>query len=169
MKKSLIIALCCITVLFTACKKEKPYEKFIGDYYGSAMLNGTLSISAAGMSLNRDIEQTFPMGITLSAGTADNILVMTYTPEGEDEIYTVNGTINEDQVTFEPVLVNENIEGVDVNLTLNLSGSIANNIFALTGNFSGNGNISLLEQPIPLPFTVTGTVSGNLNKTVTEQ
>ena len=39
MKKHLIIALCCLAALFTACNKEKPNEKFIGDWYGDGIVN----------------------------------------------------------------------------------------------------------------------------------
>ena len=45
MKRSLIIALCCLSVLFAACNKEKPYEKFIGDYEGSGTINGTITVN----------------------------------------------------------------------------------------------------------------------------
>lgn len=161
--------MCCLTVLFAACKKEKPYEKFIGNYNGSALMNGTLSMSVAGTSVNREFEQTFPLDITLGAGSEDNKLVMTYMPEGQNEIYTAIGTINEDKVTFDPVVVKETIEGTEVNLTLNMNGTIAGTIFSLNGDFSGNGNITILEQPLPFPFTVTGTVTGNLNKKVDVQ
>ena len=168
MKKNLFIAMCCITVLCAACKKEKPYEKFIGSYNGSALVEGTISYSFGGTSLSNDIKQTLPMAIDLSAGDADNRLVLTYTPEGLNETYTATGTINEDKVTFDPVVVKETIEGKDINLTLNMNGIISGTIFSLNGDFSGNGNISILEQPIPLPFTATGTITANLDKLLEE-
>ena len=168
MKRNMFIAMCCITVLFAACKKEKPYEKFIGSYNGSALVEGTISYSIGSTSLSNDIKQTLPMAIDLSAGDSDNRLVLTYTPEGQNEIYTATGTINEDKVTFDPVVVKETIEGKDVNLTLNMNGTIVGTVFSLKGDFSGNGNINILEQPLPFPFTVTGTVTANLDKLLNE-
>lgn len=168
MKKSLIIAMCCITVLFAACKKEKPYEKFIGNYNGSALVKGTLSIGSGGTSLTQDIEQTFPMLISLSAGDADNKLVLTYAPEGQEETFTATGTITDDKVVFDPIHIIYEIEGSPVDLTINMNGALAGSIFAMDGTFNGSGNLNIAGQPIPIPFTVTGTVNANLNKLLTE-
>lgn len=168
MKKSLIIAMCCITVLFAACKKEKPYEKFIGSYNGSALVSGTISIGSGGTSLNQDIEQAIPMAIGLSAGDADNRLVLTYTPDGQEETFTATGTITDEKVVFDPIQIEQEIEGTLVDVTLNLNGALNGNIFALNGTFNGSGNIIIMEQPLPFPFSVTGTISANLNKLLTE-
>lgn len=160
--------MCCITVLFAACKKEKPYEKFIGSYEGSALLKGTVSISMGGMSLNQDMENTMPMAVSLTAGNADNKLVMTYTPKDQDETYTVIGTITDDKVDFEPVQIEQKIEGSTVKLTIDMNGTLVGAIFVLNGTFTGNGNITILEQPLPVPFTAKGTISANLNKLLEE-
>ena len=160
--------MCCITVLFAACKKEKPYEKFIGNYNGSALVKGTLSIGSGGTSLTQDIEQTFPMLISLSAGDADDKLVLTYTPEDQQETFTAIGTIKDDKVVFDPIQIEQVIEGSVVNLTLNLNGALAGSIFALNGTFNGSGNLTISGQPLPIPFTATGTINANLNKLVTE-
>lgn len=168
MKKSLIIAMCCITVLFAACKKEKPYEKFLGNYNGSALVNGTVTIGSGSTTLNKDIEQTFPMTISLSAGEADNKLVLTYIPDEQQETFTATGTITNDKVVFDPIQVNQVIEGSAIDITLNLEGTLTGNIFAMNGTFNGDGNVSIAGQLIPIPFTTTGTVTANLNKLVNE-
>ena len=168
MKKSLIIAMCCITVLFAACKKEKPYEKFLGNYNGSALVNGTVTIGSGSTTLNKDIEQTFPMTISLSAGEADNKLVLTYIPDEQQETFTATGTITNDKVVFDPIQVNQVIEGSAIDITLNLNGTLTGNIFAMNGTFNGDGNVSIAGQLIPIPFTTTGTVTANLNKLVNE-
>ena len=36
--------MCCITVLCAACKKEKPYEKFVGDYKGNCLIDPTITM-----------------------------------------------------------------------------------------------------------------------------
>jgi hypothetical protein len=168
MKKTLIIAMCCITVLFASCKKEKPYEKFIGSYEGDALLKGTVSVSMGGTSLNKDLENPVPMVVSLTAGDADNKLVMTYTPEDQDETYTVIGTITDDQVAFDPVQIEQEIEGSTVKLTIDMDGVLAGTIFVLNGTFTGNGNITILDLPTPVPFTASGTISANLNKLIEE-
>lgn len=169
MKKTFILALCCISLVFAACKKEKPYEKFIGSYEGSALLRGTVSFNMGSMgSFVQDIENTFPMDITLSAGNADNKLVMTYTPDDQSETYTATGTITDDQVVFDPIEVEQEIEGALISLTLDLEGTLSGNIFALSGTFNGDGNLTIADYPLPIPYSVTGTVSANLDKLVVE-
>lgn len=169
MKKVFIIALCCISLVFAACKKEKPYEKFIGSYEGSALLKGTVSFDVVGVgSFEQDIENTFPMDITLSAGSADDKLVMTYTSEDQSETFTATGTITDDQVDFDPVQIKQEIEGSLVSLTLDMEGTLTGNIFALSGTVDGEGNITMMEYPLPIPFGITGTISANLDKLVVE-
>lgn len=160
--------MCCITVLFAACKKEKPYEKFVGNYNGSALVNGTVTIGSGSTTLNKDIEQTFPMTMSLSAGEADNKLVLTYIPDEQQETFTATGTITNDKVVFDPIQVNQVIEGSAIDITLNLEGTLTGNIFAMNGTFNGDGNVSIAGQIIPIPFTTTGTVTANLNKLVNE-
>ena len=80
MKKALIIAACCLTVLFTACNKEKPNEKFVGDWYGTGIVNGTMTMTMP--VYGQEYVQEFnnieiPMDINLAAGEAKNEVVLT--------------------------------------------------------------------------------------------
>ena len=81
MKKHLIIALCCLAALFTACNKEKPNEKFIGDWYGNGVANVTLTMTVpTGGSYSQEFNNiTVPMSINLAAGETKDQVIFTYT------------------------------------------------------------------------------------------
>ena len=163
MKKTLIIALCCLAVVFTACNKEKPYEKFIGDYEGSGLVNGKMII--AGGLYSQDFNDiAIPMKINLSAGDADNKVVLTYINDELDETYTATGTITDNSVDFDPVTVNTTIESYVVNATLDMDGTLAGNILTLNGVVTGGG--TFIDGGLSLNYTIEGTMTGNLNKMV---
>ena len=165
MKKHLIIALCCLTALFTACNKEKPNEKFIGDWYGDGVANITLTISLPTGSYNQELNNiTVPMSINLAAGESKDQVIFTYTNEEVHETYTTKGTVKNSEVDFEPITVNMSIQGSTVTATLDLKGILSSNEdeLALNGSMSGQGNYA--EGGLSLPYTATGTITANLHR-----
>ena len=168
MKKTLIIALCCLSVLFTACNKEKPYEKFIGDWYGNGIVKGTMTMnipSIPGGSMDHNLDNiAIPMSIKLSAGEAKNEVILTYTNDEVNETYTTKGVINGNDVDFEPVNINMTVEATTIHATLDLMGTLneRDDILALNGTLSGNGTVG--DGGVSIPFTATGTVTANLNR-----
>ena len=164
MKKTLIIALSCLIVLLAACNKQNPNEKFIGDYSGSGIVNGTISFDYGTTHVDQDIaDMAIPMAINLAAGEAKNEVIMTYTNEDVEETYTAKGIVSDYDVAFDPITIRQIIDGTYVNLTLNLEGTLLEKegILKLNGDIKGNGNMINLGD---IPFTVTGTVTANLNK-----
>ena len=106
MKKALAIILCVVAVCFASCNKEKPNQKFIGSYQGNSIVN--LTISALGQTLPFD-SITANVAMEITAGSADDKIVANFTVENETR--TLNGTVNNDEISFEPLTVKENIEG----------------------------------------------------------
>ena len=165
MKKSLVIALCCITVLFAACKKEKPNEKFIGDYKGSCLVDPTVTMEnplIPGQTITQEIDDiTIPMEVTISAGAEDDQIVLTYKPEGQDRTYTFNGTINKNNVVdFGIVNLNETYDGYTVNASVDMTGTLVERVFSLTGTINGTATTPLFEVPV----NITGDMTAVLNK-----
>ena len=163
MKKTIIIAMCCLTVLFAGCKKEKPYERFIGEYEGSGIINGTMSVLTFNQNFN---DVAIPIKISLSAGDADNQVVMTYINEELSETYTATGTITNNDVDFDPVEVNTMIENYVVNASLDMSGSLTGTSLTLNGAVTGGGTYT--DGGLQLPYTIQGTMTGTVNKIVEE-
>lgn len=166
MKKHLIIALCCLAALFTACNKEKPNEKFIGDWYGDGVANITLTLTLPnGSSYNQELNNiTVPMSINLAAGESKDQVIFTYTNEEVHETYTTKGTVKNSEVDFDPINVNMSIQGSTVTATLDLKGILSSNEdeLALNGSVSGQGNYA--EGGLSIPYNATGTITANLHR-----
>ena len=122
MKKALAIILCVVAVCFASCNKEKPNQKFIGSYQGNSIVD--LTISALGQTLPFD-SITANVAMEINAGSADDKVVANFTIENETR--TLNGTVNNDEISFEPLTVKENIEGSQIDITINLNGNKVNN------------------------------------------
>ena len=169
MKKTLIIALCCITVLFAACKKEKPYEKFVGEYLGQVLITGTMNVPL--FNYNQELtDQPFNLNFTLTQGTTDDQVILSYQPEGQNEIYTTTGIITNNFVDFEPINIETDVDQSHVKATFDFEGNLVDNSqLALSGTITGDGTIQTQDIPIPTPFTVNGTAKGTLIKQVEPQ
>ena len=164
MKKALAIILCVAAVCFASCNKEKPNQKFIGSYQGNSIVD--LTISALGQTLPFD-SITANVAMEITAGSADDKIVANFTVENETR--TLNGTVNNDEISFEPLTVKENIEGSQIDITINLNGNkVNNNTLNLNGNITGSGTIVIEDFPTPIPATITGTINGTLNKLLAE-
>ena len=166
MKRTLIIALCCLTALLAACNKEKPNEKFIGDWYGNGVANVTLTMTVpTGGSYSQEFNNiTVPMSINLTAGETKDQVIFTYTNEEVHETYTTKGIVKNNDVDFDPISVNMTVEGTTVTATLDLKGilSTSGDVLALNGTVSGQGNYA--EGGLFIPYTATGTITANLNR-----
>lgn len=167
MKKALAIILCVVAVCFASCNKEpeeKPNQKFIGSYQGNSIVD--LTISAFGQTLPFD---SIPANVAMeiNAGSADDKVVANFTIENETR--TLNGTVSNDEISFEPLTVKENIEGSQIDITINLNGNkVNNNTLNLNGNITGSGTIVIEDFPTPISATITGTINGTLNKLLAE-
>ena len=161
MKRTFIIALCCLTALLAACNKEKPYEKFVGDYEGSGLINGTMTVLTFEQEFN---DVAIPMKINLAPGDADNKVILTYINDELEETYTATGTITNNDVDFDPVTINSVVESYIVNATLDMTGSLAGTALTLNGTVKGGGTYT--DGGLTLPYTIKGTVAGTVNKIV---
>ena len=180
MKKILFIAMCCITVLFAACKKDnpveqvKPNEKFVGCYNGTSWVNGKIFVTnpmSPETPMTQDIDSLdLSMSFDIAAGDADNKVVMTAKPENQEETYTVNGTVSDNNVEFEAFTIErdfaeDQITGT-MSATLVMSGTLSGNTLNVVGTITGNGTTTSV---ITLPFTLEGDMTGTFTKVVTEE
>ena len=165
MRKTVFIAMFFIAALFVACNKEKPYEKFVGAYTGTVLLEGTVNL-ATPVPSSVPSEVTLPLDINLQAGDADDKLKLVFSQENEDQNYVVEGTVSGNTVVFEPFVLKKDIDGSEVDITLNMDGTLEGITLSLSGTFSGSGN--KLVSTMLVPFTVDGTVTGTLDKLLAE-
>ena len=170
MKKTLLIALCSLAVLFAACKPEPDPEpvdyapNYVGDYLGQY----TLTITS--MNNQTQTGMSFPIegiGMTITKGEETNAITASVTV-GNETHYT-NGTATAEKATFETVhLVIDETHQISnpyiFNLDLLMEGTKAvSDTLNITGSFSGNGSATIMGQEQVFE-EVSGTLTGKLVK-----
>lgn len=170
MKKTLLIALCSLAVLFAACKPEPDPEpvdyapNYVGDYLGQF----TLTITS--MNNQTQTGMSFPLegiGMTITKGEETNAITASVTV-GNETHYT-NGTATAEKANFETVhLVIDETHQISnpyiFNLDLLMEGTKAvSDTLNITGSFSGNGSATIMGQEQVFE-EVSGTLSGKLVK-----
>ena len=172
MKKTLIIALCCLAVLFVACKKPveptpEPVDhtpNYVGNYIGQFTLTITSMNNQAQSSLSFPIDG---IGMDITKGEEDNAITAMVTV-GNESHYT-NGTTSAEKAEFETVhLVIDEMHQISnpylFNLDLLMEGTKANSdTLNIIGTFSGDGSASIMGQE-QVFNEVSGTINGKLVK-----
>ena len=164
MKKSLLtVAFCCIVMLFASCKKEAANEKFIGTYNGQATFSATIIATGIGEIPST---RTAEISMSIAAGDADNRVVATITTVGEEETepFVINGTVEGTKIDFDDYNRTETAEGTTITAEGDFVATLNGNVLTLDGELEGFGTIAMEELPMPIPITVKGTITGDLNK-----
>lgn len=175
MKKTLIIALCCIAVAFASCKKTPadptpidptPSEdvnyapSFVGDYIGSYNFAIT-SMNNQPQTLSFLMDNII---MKITEGSEDNTITATVTVDNETRQTT--GKTAKERIDFDFVhlTIDKPDQGYKFALDLKMEGVKADNgILKVTGTFTGtgefffNGVTNVLDE-------VSGTLEGDLVK-----
>ena len=175
MKKTFIIALCCLVAVMAACKK-KPVEPtpdpeptnyaelYVGNYVGS------FALTVLTMNEQAVTNFTFPIdsiGMNITEGDEENAITATVTVE--NETHQTTGTATKDKANFDPVhLVIDETHQLSkpylLHLDLQMEGNKAeSDTLYITGSFTGNGVITFNNVENILD-EVSGTLSGKLVK-----
>ena len=166
MKKTLLIALCSLAVIFTACKKPEPTPvvpvdyttNYVGDYLGQFTLTIT-SMNNQPQTVSIPIDS---IRMDIAKGTEANAITATLTID--NEAYEAQGTATEQKIQFNPVHLTLVKPDFSIVCDINLEGSpIVNDTLSLTGDFAGRGTAMIMgtEQQFD---EVSGTVIGKLVK-----
>lgn len=169
MKKTLIIALCCLVAVLAACKK-KPIEPtpepdpepidYAINYVGSYLGQFTLTV----LTMNNEpvTNMSFPIeGIKISIAKGEEFNSVTATVTVENEVRQTTGTATEAKANFEVVhlIVDKPEQGYSLDLNIQMEGSKAeNDNLNFSGSFTGNGYISFAGET-----QILDEVSGNLS------
>lgn len=170
MKKTLIIALCCIVALMTACKK-KPVEptpepdpvNYAEQYVGSYLGSFTLTI----LSMNNEAvtNMSFPIdNIGMDITMGEEINAITATVSVDDETRYTNGIASEEKADFETVhlVIDKPDQNYMFNLDLKMEGyKPSTDTLNIVGTFTGNGTFEILGETQILD-EVSGTLIGEL-------
>ena len=172
MKKTLLIALGCLAVLFTACKKPvEPTPESIDytpNYVGNYLGQFTLTIT----SMNNQPQSGlgFPIdgiGMDITKGEEANAITAMVTV-GNESHYT-NGTATAEKADFQTVhlVIDETHQVMNpyiFNLDLLMEGTKAtSDTLNIVGSFSGDGSATIMGQE-QVFNEISGTLSGKLVK-----
>lgn len=168
MKKTLIIALSCLVVLFAACKK-KPVEptpvdytaNYVGNYMGQFTLTITSMNNSAVSNMSFPID-SIKMGI--AKGTETNAITATVTVDNES--HQTSGTATADKADFGTVhlVIDKPDQHYSFNLDLKMEGSkAASDTLNIVGSFTGKGSAEIMGQE-QIFDEVSGTLNGKLLK-----
>jgi hypothetical protein len=169
MKKRIIIALCSLALLFTACKPDEPTPvDYTPNYVGS--YNGQFSFTITSLNNQPQSNMTFPIegiGMDITKGEEDNEITATVTVDNESQQTT--GTAMADKADFETVnvIVDKPDQNYYFNLNLKMEGTKESDTLDVVGTFSGSGKATLptLQGMVEQQFNeVSGTLSGKLVK-----
>ena len=171
MKKTLLIALGCLAVLFTACKKPvEPTPESIDytpNYVGNYLGQFTLTITSMN---NQPTSMGFPIddiGMDITKGEEANAITAMVTV-GNESHYT-NGTATAEKADFETVhlVIDETHQVMNpyiFNLDLLMEGTKAtSDTLNIVGSFSGDGSATIMGQE-QVFNEISGTLSGKLVK-----
>ena len=168
MKKTLIIALSCLIVLFAACKK-KPVEPtpvdYTANYVGNYMGQFTLTITS--MNNSAVSNMSFPIDsikMDIAKGTETNAITATVTVDNES--HQTSGTATADKADFGTVhlVIDKPDQHYSFNLDLKMEGSkAASDTLNIVGSFTGKGTAEIMGQE-QIFDEVSGTLNGKLLK-----
>lgn len=170
MKKTLLIALCCITVLFAACKK-KPVEPtpeptdYTVNYVGNYLGQFTFTIT----SLNNQVQNSlsFPIdSLQLDIAKGEDASTVIATMTVDNETHQTTGTATEEKADFESIHLNIDKPDQHYSFSLDLkmeSAPVQNDTLHIIGSFSGSGSAEIEGQVFPFE-EVSGTINGLLKK-----
>ena len=172
MKKTLIIALCCLVAVMAACKK-KPVEptpdpepiNYAEQYVGSYL--GSFDFTILTMNNEAVTNMTFPIDnitMNIAEGEGENAITATVTVDNETRQTT--GTAIEEKANFETVhiIIDKPDQGYRFDLDLKMEGNkMAADSLNIAGTFTGNGTFVFMGETNILD-EVSGNVNGQLGK-----
>jgi hypothetical protein len=166
MKKALLVIMCCVALVFCSCNKEEANEKFVGTFSGKTTATATVIFPQ--LSMSETMDEEFYLTMVIAAGEESDQVIATCS--FEDEAFTLNGTVDGDNVDFETIStnINESVDGmsIQVSTSIDLNGTLISNGLSLNGTIEGDGSVSTPVSGVSIssPITIEGTIAGNLAK-----
>lgn len=167
MKKTFIIALCCMALSFAACKPEPTpenvdyTEKYVGHYIGD------FDLTIATIDNEAITPMTFPVpGISMifTKGDIDNTITATVTVDNETRQTT--GKTSADKIDFDAVdlSIDKPDQGYTVELKLKMEGiKTGDNSLEITGDFKDGHGVIVFGQENQFD-EASGSIKGELVK-----
>ena len=169
MKKEIVITLCCLVVLFAACKKPVEPTPTPVDYAPNYVGNyiGELTLTINSMNNQAVSNMAFPIdGIGMDITKGQDINAITATVTVDNESHQTTGTATADKADFGSVhlIIDKPDQNYYFNLDLVMEGTKADSdTLLIVGTFSGDGSATIMGQE-QVFNEVSGTINGKLAK-----
>lgn len=172
MKKTLIIALCSLAVMFAACKKpvEPTPVDYTANYVGNYMGQFTLTITS--MNNTPQSSLSFPIDsirMNIAKGTETNAITATVTVD--TETHQTSGIATAEKADFEALhfVIDKPDQQYVFHLDLVLEGTKPTaDSLNIIGSFSGNGR-AVVPTPQGMQEVVCDEVSGTIGGRLLKQ
>lgn len=170
MKKTLIIALSCLAILFAACHKPDeptPVDPTPVDYTANYVGNylGQFTLTVTSMNNQPQSSLSFPIdsiSMDIAKGTEMNAIMATM--HIDNETYQATGTATAEKTDFGSIHLDLDKPDFTLNLDLRLEcGPLQKDTLNFTGDFTGHGTIMFMGQEQVFD-EMSGNVNGNLGK-----
>jgi hypothetical protein len=156
------------TKSFNIVYEEKPNAKFLGEYQGNVLFNGTMEASVAGMDpIQQEVtDNETPVILSITEGETVDEVVVVFNVNGQES--TVTGTVEGDKViialTDVPYSFNYQMNGLSISPTmvmnLNLTATLVDDQLMLDGTCHGDGEVNVFFATGTI--TIDGTIGGSL-------
>ena len=164
MKKTLIIALCCIIAMMTACKKEPEKPTNYAEQYAGSYL-GSFAFTILTMNNEAVTNMTFPIdniGMDITKGEEINAITATVTVDNETRQTTGTASLEKAEFNSVGVVIDKPDQHYCFNLDLKLEGTKPSaDSLNIIGTFTGNGTFEFMGETQVLD-EISGTLSGKL-------
>lgn len=138
------------SMVFMGCKKDEeptvdPRDAWVGNY--TEVLNGTMTINIPGQPMTVPFSDSGSFRV--EKGSAENRIVRI-----DNDTTRTGGTINGNQVVFDPVTETVEEQGMVITTTANASGTLNGKVVNYSVILSGSAVMA--GYAIPITGTITG-------------
>lgn len=147
----------------------EPVIEGLGTYTGKVSINGHVSTNDILGYTYDDDYVIDSLATTITLGTVDENNRVSATLEIDGTPVTLYGTMVEGNITFEEFHFNKTITitiGITIDLAMNMTGVLENDVLTLSGTATGSGSTQILLATLSANFE-NGVIEGSLAK-VTE-
>lgn len=146
----------------------QPVVEGIGTFSGNLNINGHLtSNEIAGQQAYDQDYNLENLATTLTLGAVDEGNNVSATLDIDGTPVTIYGTMTDGNITFDEFIFNKTINlfvDVTLNLTMNMTGVLENDVLTLSGTATGQGKTQVFL--VFLEVNYDGTIEGSLEKVV---
>lgn len=157
-----------VTLHFTSVA-PKPNEKFLGDYDGTVLINGTLVAEIPGMEpVQQEFSENYQVQVYITGGENDSIVIAEC--HVNDRVFTATGIVEGNKIIandlHDTFILNYEYNGMtfspEIDVVYSLTATLDGDVLTFEGTYKGSGDTTILI--FTGTISLDGTFNGSLNK-----